>query len=95
MERLTKTCEDGTCRAADNLPCGENSWDYKVLLLERLGAYEDTGLEPGEMEGLKERGEKQKMHKPNPNVYLCPECGEALNPMWDYCPWCGQHVTDG
>lgn len=46
MERLTKTCQDGTHRAADNLPCGENSWDYKALLLERLGIYEDTGLEP-------------------------------------------------
>ncbi len=46
MERLTKTYKDGTHRAADNLPCGENSWEYKTLLLERLGAYEDTGLTP-------------------------------------------------
>lgn len=49
MERLTKAYEDGTHAAADNLPCGENSWDYKALLLERLGAYEDTDLEPGEI----------------------------------------------
>lgn len=49
MERLTKTCSDGTHRAADILPCGENSWDYKELLLERLGAYEDTGLTPWQM----------------------------------------------
>lgn len=49
MERLTKMYEDGTHAAADNLPCGENSWEYKRLLIEKLGAYEDTGLEPGEI----------------------------------------------
>lgn len=94
MERLTYTCKDGTHRAADNLPCGENSWDYKTLLLERLGDYEDTGLEPEEIEELKEKSSILKMHKPNPNAYCCPECGEALNPIWNNCPWCGQHVTD-
>lgn len=41
MERLTKTYEDGTHGASDNLPCGENSYDYKNLLLEKLGKYED------------------------------------------------------
>ena len=42
MERLTKTYSDGTHGAADNLPCGENSYTYKVLLLEALGKYEDA-----------------------------------------------------
>ena len=42
MERLTKTYSDGTHAAADNLPCGENSYTYKGLLLESLGKYEDT-----------------------------------------------------
>ena len=41
MERLTKTYSDGTPGAADNLPCGENSYAYKGLLLEALGKYED------------------------------------------------------
>lgn len=41
MERLTKTYQDGTRAAADDLPCGENSWDYKGLLLEKLGQLED------------------------------------------------------
>lgn len=49
MERLTKTYDDGTHAAADNLPCGENSWNYKELLLNKLGAYEDTGLRPCEI----------------------------------------------
>lgn len=41
MERLTKTYRDGSHGAADNLPCGENSYRYKELLLETLGKYED------------------------------------------------------
>ena len=41
MERLTKTYSDGTHGANDNLPCGENSYTYKGLLLEALGKYED------------------------------------------------------
>lgn len=49
MERLTYTCEDGTHRAAHNLPCAENSWEYKELLINKLGAYEDTGLTPQEI----------------------------------------------
>lgn len=42
MERLTKTYSDGTHGAADKLPCGENSYEYKGLLLEALGKYEDA-----------------------------------------------------
>ena len=42
MERLTKTYSDGTHGASDNLPCGENSYTYKDLLLEALGKYEDA-----------------------------------------------------
>lgn len=69
----------------------------KLLIIqqkEKLTAYENTDMKPEEIEKLKEKNCKQKMSKPNPNVYCCPECGEALNPMWDYCSWCGQHVTD-
>lgn len=41
MERLTKTYSDGTHGASDSLPCGRNSYDYKRLLIEKLGKYED------------------------------------------------------
>ena len=41
MERLTKTYSDGTHGASDSLPWGENSYDYKNLLIEKLGKYED------------------------------------------------------
>ena len=42
MGRLTKTYSDGTHAAADDLPCGENSYDYKDMLIEKLGKYEDA-----------------------------------------------------
>lgn len=41
MSRLTKTYSDGTHGASDSLPCGENSYDYKNLLIDKLGEYED------------------------------------------------------
>jgi len=104
MERLTYfTSEKESCqvKGADNWTCKEVCENYVRcdacpidIAMHRLADYEDTGLEPEEIEELKEKGTTQKMHKPNPNVYCCPECGEALDPVWDYCPWCGQHVID-
>nr|DAK01983.1 MAG TPA: hypothetical protein [Bacteriophage sp.] len=41
MERLTKTYSDGSFGVADNLPCGENSYTFKDLLIKKLGDYED------------------------------------------------------
>lgn len=41
MGRLTKKYSDGTHGASDDLSCGENSYDYKNLLIEKLGKYED------------------------------------------------------
>ena len=37
MKRLTKTYADGTHGVADNLPCGENSYTFKDLLIHTLG----------------------------------------------------------
>ena len=51
MERLTKTYSDGTHGAAENLPCGENSYTYKGLLIDKLGKYED----------MEEQGQLQTM----------------------------------
>ena len=68
MRRLTKTYEDGTYAAADDLTCGENSREYKKLLLDKLGAYEDTKMTPEEIEELGEKNRKQKMSKTNPNT---------------------------
>jgi len=44
MNRLTKTYRNKTYKifgVADDLPCGENSYDFKNLLIQKLGEYED------------------------------------------------------
>lgn len=85
MERLTKTYSDGTHGAADNLPCGENSYQYKGLLLEALGKYEDA-----EEQGLLLRLPcKEAYSQSGDNVYLiyedeivkCVHCGLSIDPV--------------
>ena len=85
MERLTKTYSDGTHGAADNLPCGENSYQYKGLLLEALGKYEDA-----EEQGLFLRLPcKEAYSQSGDNVYLiyedeiveCVHCGLSIDPV--------------
>lgn len=85
MERLTKTYSDGTHGASDILPCGENSYDYKNLLIEKLGKYED----------LEEQGRliklpcKEAYTESGDIVYLiyddevveCTHCGLGINPV--------------
>ena len=89
---------DGLQYGIDN-PFGRVALVYNLMwamadLRETLKAYEDIELMPEEIEKLKDRDKVMKMYKPNPNIYCCPACGEKLAPMWDFCPWCGQHLMD-
>lgn len=70
MERLTKTYSNGTHGASDSLPCGENSYDYKNLLIERLGKYED----------LEEQGRLIKLSCTTKDTvwHFCRELGQIL-----------------
>lgn len=65
MKRLTKTYSDGTHGASDSLPCGENSYDYKNLLIDKLGKYED----------LEEQGRLIKL----PIEYKKGDCRECVH----------------
>ena len=94
MNRLTTRATGVETSAVNQMGHNYIQVDDLDEAIEKLSCYEDTGLEPGEIEELVEKNRKQKMSKPNPNAYCCPECGEVLNPMWDYCPWCGQRVED-
>lgn len=94
MDRLTipdKSIEGGMSRAIIDARAVR---EEAMKVYWALKKYEDTGLTPEEIAELRERGEAQKMFKPNPNTYCCPACGEKIAPMWEYCPWCGQHVID-
>lgn len=48
MVKLTKKYEDGSYGVADNLPVGENSYEFKNLLIRQLGMYEHSTLVPAE-----------------------------------------------
>ena len=84
MERLTKTYSDGTHGANDNLPCGENSYTYKGLLLEALGKYEDA-----EEQGLLLRlpcrvGDTVYLIKSDGKVVPRTADMQFLGILWDY-----------
>ena len=84
MERLTKTYSDGTHGANDNLPCGENSYTYKGLLLEALGKYEDA-----DEQGLLLRlpckvGDTVYLIKSDEKVVPRTDDMQFLGILWDY-----------
>ena len=45
MNKLTKKNTDGSFSVADNLPCGENSYEFKDLLIDALGKYEEVSTQ--------------------------------------------------
>lgn len=95
MERLTKTYSDGTHGAADNLPCGENSYEYKGLLLEALGKYEDA-----EEQGLllrvpcKVGQEAKKVIEKYKAEALEDIEAYGEDAVFGYCPVCGNLQSD-
>lgn len=71
----------------------------------RLGDYEDTGLTPPEIMGLKERDTEKapEIHKnKRSSVYTCPSCNLVLinkdengwfcGQHYKFCPDCGQRL---
>ena len=102
MNRLTKTYLDGTYGVADILPCGENSYDFKNLLIQKLGEYED----------LEEQGLLIKLPcMIGDTVYIIEKCenidSQLDGTLWNsdgshgtatgyYCPYedCCPHDTD-
>ena len=65
------------------------------LLLERLHAYEDTGLTPLEITELKERDTaKTPKHAPTGYGMICPICGNLVQMWQKHCGWCGQKLRE-
>lgn len=86
MDRLTKTYEDGTHSAADSLSCGENSWEYKRLLIERVGSYEDTGLTPDQIREIDrmytDLSREVQQYREIGTVEECREAREQIGAKW-------------
>ena len=64
--------------------------EYSGDWVDRLSAYEETGLEPEELAQAKKKGRlvvlsepmKPMVYKPNDTDVYCPSCGESLSGGW-------------
>lgn len=102
MEKLTKRMKNGIACLVD----GEHPGDIAIEALQRLAAYEDTGLEPERVAELAQ-AEKvvrhgrwlggYKMVLGRKWVYVkprCSECGKENNGFMGYCPNCGAKMDE-
>ena len=106
LDEAIKHCEevaDADCYSDEQLRCSE---EHSQLAgwLKKLRDYENTGLIPEEIEGLKEKQTpkkvlyRQRLRNFNNEIYAirgnCPECGleELLSTSTDYCYLCGQRL---
>ena len=96
MERLVVKSKAGSlyynyAEKGVKLEAHEITPHQRRLLLERLHAYEDTGLTPQEIMELKERDTAV-----NPisldRCNMCRNCCERLMPIDRFCPNCGQRL---
>lgn len=95
MERLTKVDDQGRLLAYSindtGLPAIIMSGNPYREIIERLRAYEDTGLEPEEMRALKGKQIPQKPDMCNMTT-VCPGCGTTVKRCFSYCRECGQAI---
>ena len=96
MERLVVKSKAGSLYYNDDehgvkLEPHEIGAHQRRLLLERLHAYEDTGLTPDEVKELKERDTANKIEI-NAGAPTCPVCGHKVVKCYVFCPDCGQRL---
>lgn len=64
--------------------------------LNRLSAYEDTGLTPEEINALRERdtakAPESLVIRKGVKTYSCQNCGNMIGGSDDFCPKCGQRL---
>lgn len=96
MERLTHERVNGI---------REGYWspNKKQELIDRLAAYENTGLDPEKIQDLKERDKSKppiyqvqgdERYEQEPDWWECPNCEEVydMDDDYDFCPNCGQRI---
>lgn len=88
MERLTH-------KRVSGIRAGYWSPNKKQELVDRLAGYEDTGLDPEQIEELKER-DTAKMCKQSifDHDSITCVCGSDMDKDVEFmfCPWCGQRL---
>lgn len=110
MSRLTQTDDSGNW-SLEGLPWKDtyvgqvitrNTEEKIYGALCKLKDYEESGLDPEQVQQLKERDTAKKPIKTkelkdfNGNVYKvvgkCPNCGCGVNSMMKFCDECGQRL---
>ena len=69
--------------------------DRKLLpgAMEKLAAYENTGLTPGQIMELKERDTAKAPEVFDGHWYKCPTCGKYAGGLkGNFCHVCGQRI---
>ena len=69
--------------------------DRKLLpgAMEKLAAYENTGLTPGQIMELKERDTAKDPEEFDGHWYKCPTCGKYAGGLkGNFCHVCGQRL---
>lgn len=98
MERLTSRVTNLKTSAVNQMGHAYIQVDDIDEAMEKLSCYEDTGLEPEEIEEIKEKGEVASI-KPvvNKYYYFCPACGSrrTIKQKHNYCHDCGQAFNWG
>ena len=109
MERLVIKSKDGSVYYYDaerglKLESCEVAPHQRRKMMERLHAYEDTGLTPAEILELKEKNTpKEAIYEGDGysdeemvyDTWICPNCGakyEVDYDDYDFCPDCGQMI---
>ena len=91
MERLTH-------KRVSGIRAGYWSPNKKQELVDRLAGYEDTGLDPEQIEELKERDTAKAMIITGFNYAIgckvgeCPKCGAMTRDYLRFCGDCGQRL---
>lgn len=90
MKRLTHKAR---YEAGYKLNVGVKPWEA----YDRLGAYEEIGIEPEEIQELKERDIAMQIKETHLDEYYCPACGSENNCNQGivedkFCPECGQRL---
>ena len=86
MERLT---HKDRYEAGYKLNKGAKEW----RAVDRLGAYENTGLTPPEIMKLKERDTAKAPEEFDGHWYKCPTCGKYAGGLKEnFCHVCGQRL---
>lgn len=100
MKRLTERSENGTAVYRHPTPEPEGWKTNRASVLERCCQYEDTGLEPEEVDELKEKQRPKEVQNMYPGeiretgVHImmgdCPVCASPVPAEQRYCWNCGQ-----